>query len=544
VEQLRIALFVALGAICVLIWQAWRADQPVPTPPVPTSEVPVAAESATPSANAPGPLPPAPSAPDAAGASDAGVLEVETDLLQATLSAAGADFETFSLREYAVAVDHPARPYPLLAHVPERTFYVQSGLLGPGLPDHRARYRPAAQRHVLLPGHDTLEVPFIWVGADGTRVRKTYTFHRNSYVVDLRYEVHAGGGAPVRAEPYAELVRAPGPGATRSLLNPVSFQGGAIYTAAEKFDKFGYDDMAKKPLSRVVRDGWVALSEHYFVAALVPPEGTERRCHTRALADERYAIGCVADALGVPAGGTGAYTMSFYLGPKEQQRLGEVAPGLDLTVDYGLLTVIAKPLFWLLRHIEALVGNWGIAIILLTALIKLAFYRLSATSYRSMAQLRRVQPRLLELRERYKDDRAKLNEKMMELYRTEKVNPLGGCLPIVVQIPVFIALYWVLLESVELRHAPFVLWIDDLSSKDPYYVLPVLMGLSMLLQQRMTPMPMEPLQQRVMMVLPLVFTVFFALFPAGLVLYWLVNNVLSILQQWLITRQIERAAPA
>lgn len=544
-EQVRIALYVALAVILVFIWQAWRADQVAQAPTVSQEELPRGRTSDAPPMQATPPgateLPPAPEAPP--GADEGPRVVVETDLLRAVIDTRGADLRELALLTYPVDVDAPEQPYLLLAEQPARTFYTQSGLLGEGMPDHQARYSAPAERYRLEPGQERLEVPLSWRGSDGTVVRKVYTFRRDDYVVDLRYELEAPPGASVSAEPYAELVRVPGADAGRSLFNPVSFQGAAFYTAADRFGKLGYSDMAKKPLASEVEDGWVALTEHYFLAALLPPEGP-RRCHTRALRGERYAVGCVAQPLVAQPGEPAVYPTRLFLGPKEHARLKAVAPGLDLTVDFGVLTVLSKPLFWLLTQIERLVGNWGIAIILVTALIKLAFYRLSATSYRSMAHLRRVQPRMLELRERYKDDRAKLNEKMMELYRSEKVNPLGGCLPIVVQIPVFIALYWVLLESVELRHAPFFLWIDDLSSKDPYYVLPVLMGVSMLLQQRMTPTPMEPMQQRIMMALPVVFTVFFALFPAGLVLYWLVNNVLSIAQQWLITRQIERTAPA
>lgn len=545
-EHLRTVLFIALGGICLLIWQAWREDQAQQAlnEPVPHAGPPALSEPATgpePQAHAAASLPAAatPQEPARAGR----LIRVRTDLLEAAVDTTGATLAGLDLLTYPVSADRPDEPYRMLARDPDRTFYVQGGLVGEGMPDHRATFQAAADAYTLTAGQDHLEVPLSWEAPDGTVVRKVYTFQRGSYVVDLRYEIQAPAGTAQSARPYTEIVRSPGADAGRSIFNPVSFQGGAIYTQADKFDKFGFDDMGKKPLDRAVTDGWVAQSEHYFVAALMPQDG-RRRCHTRALPDNRYAIGCVADTVIVAPGQQVAYANTLYLGPKEHDRLAAAAPGLGLTVDFGMLTVIAQPLFWLLRHIEQLVGNWGLAIILLTALIKLAFYRLSATSYRSMAQLRNVQPRMLELRERYKDDREKLNEKMMELYRNEKVNPLGGCLPIVVQIPVFIALYWVLLESVELRHAPFFGWIQDLSSKDPYFVLPILMGASMVIQQRMTPMSMEPIQQRMMMALPVVFTVFFAFFPAGLVLYWLVNNVLSITQQWYITRRMAASAPA
>ncbi len=317
------------------------------------------------------------------------------------------------------------------------------------------------------------------------------------------------------------------------------------YSAADKYRKLSYDDMVKAPLATTLSDGWVGLSEHYFVTAFLLTKGQPHNCYTKALAEDRFLAGCIAGPLAVAPGQSATWQTRLYAGPKAQDSLEGVADGLALTVDYGKLTVIAQPVFWLLSAIHGAIGNWGWAIILVTLLIKLAFYQLSAASYRSMAHMRNVQPKIMAMRERYKDDRQQLNEKMMELYRTEKINPLGGCLPILVQIPVFIALYWVLLESVELRHAPFMLWVRDLSGADPYYVLPVLMGVSMFLQQRMTPMiGMEPMQRRIMLAMPLVFTVFFALFPAGLVLYWFINNVLSITQQWFINRQLERKAAA
>ncbi|MDD3651489.1 membrane protein insertase YidC, partial [Immundisolibacter sp.] len=398
----------------------------------------------------------------------------------------------------------------------------------------------------LAPDADRLEVPLAWADAGaGVQVRKVYTFQRGRYDIGLRYEIRNTGQQPWQAQPYAQLLRRRGADAGHKIFMPASFQGAVYYSTADKYHKLGYDQMLKSPLSTTLNDGWVGLSEHYFVTVFLLTKGQAHDCYTKALTEDRFLAGCIAGPLSVAPGQTASWETRLYAGPKAQDSLDDVAEGLALTVDYGKLTVIAQPVFWLLRTIHGLVGNWGVAIILVTLLIKLAFYRLSAASYRSMAHMRKVQPKIMALRERYKDDRQQLNEKMMELYRTEKINPLGGCLPVVVQIPVFIALYWVLLESVELRHAPFVLWIRDLSGADPYYVLPVLMGISMFVQQRMTPMVgMEPMQRRVMMAMPLVFTVFFALFPAGLVLYWFVNNVLSIAQQWFINRQLERKAAA
>jgi YidC/Oxa1 family membrane protein insertase len=289
------------------------------------------------------------------------------------------------------------------------------------------------------------------------------------------------------------------------------------------------------------KGGWAAMLEHYFVSAWAPPQAGGSRFYARALEGGRYLVGVIAPEMTVPAGQTSSVDMHLYVGPKIQSRLEQVAPALELTVDYGIFWFLSQPLFWLLDHIHGVIGNWGWAIVLLTVLIKLAFFHLSATSYRSMANMRRLQPHMVALKERYGDDRQRMSQAMMELYKREKVNPLGGCLPIIVQIPVFIALYWVLVESVELRQAPFIGWIRDLSLADPYYVLPLLMGATMLVQQWLNPSPPDPLQKKVMMAMPLVFTVFFAFFPAGLVLYWTTNNGLSIAQQWHITRRIERS---
>ena len=296
----------------------------------------------------------------------------------------------------------------------------------------------------------------------------------------------------------------------------------------------------EQDIERDVSDGWVAMLQHYFLGALIPERGSVEHFYTKTLSNARYVIGMIAPQRTIAAGESGVFGTRLYVGPKLQEEMKQVAPGLELTVDYGLLTVLAQPLFWLLKTIHKFIGNWGWSIVLVTLLIKLAFYKLSETSYKSMANMRKLAPRLQSLKERFGDDRQKLNQAMMEMYKKEKINPLGGCLPIAVQIPVFIALYWMLLESVELRQAPFMLWIQDMSSPDPFYILPLLMGVTMLIQQKLNPAPLDPIQAKVMMALPVVFTVFFAFFPSGLVLYWVVNNTLSIAQQWVITRRIER----
>jgi YidC/Oxa1 family membrane protein insertase len=545
-ETIRLMLVTILLVIAFFIFQAWQAQRPRPV-------VPQAVEQSTlPQASSTSPLPgvptPAPLAP--LEQSPRGVrIAITTDVMTLQIDTVGGDLQSLDLRAYRVSRDRLASAYPMLNADAPRSFSPQSGLLGADpiqAPDHQASFAAQASEYRLQEGVDQLEVPLVWThSVQGIEVRKVYQFRRGSYDIGLRYEVRNSGAEPWQAHPYTQLLRKKAADAKGNMFMPASFQGAVYYSAASKYHKLSYDDMLKSPLATTLADGWIGLSEHYFIAAVLLPKDEASSCYTRALVEEQYLIGCLAPPLTVAPGQTESWETRIYAGPKDQDRLEDVAPGLALTVDYGMLTVLAQPVFWLLSTVHGVVGNWGFAIILVTLLIKLAFYQLSAASYRSMAHMRKTQPKIMALRERYKDDKKALNEKMMELYRTEKINPLGGCLPILVQIPVFIALYWVLLESVELRHAPFVLWIHDLASADPYYVLPVLMGVSMFLQQRMTPMiGMEPMQRRIMLSMPLVFTVFFALFPAGLVLYWFVNNILSITQQWFINHQLERKTVA
>jgi YidC/Oxa1 family membrane protein insertase len=373
-------------------------------------------------------------------------------------------------------------------------------------------------------------------------VTKHYRFKRGSYVVEVSQEIRNTGSEPLSPYAYYKLIRDDKPPKGDSRWVP-TFTGVAVYTDKDKYKKVGFGDVSKGKvtLPKDVQDGWIGMVQHYFVSAWLPPQSTPREFYARALGDGLFEAGVI-----VPAGTAAPESaitsiVPLYVGPQEQDKLAALAPGFDLTVDYGWLTVIAVPLFWVLKHIHDLVSNWGVAIVLLTVLIKLVFFPLSAASYRSMAKMRVMAPKLQKLKEVHGDDRQKLHQAMVELYKTEKINPLGGCLPIVVQIPVFIALYWVLLGSVEMRQAPFMLWINDLSAQDPYYVLPVLMGISMIIQTRLNPEPPDPVQAKIMKIMPIAFSVFFFFFPAGLVLYWLVNNILSIAQQWAINRQLEKA---
>jgi YidC/Oxa1 family membrane protein insertase len=541
----RLILFFAFALLSMLIWQEWEKEYRPPAVPAPIS---TAADSDT-------RVPGAPAVPGNATALSterkSGELvrseriEVNTDLVRADIDTQGGDLRGLWLLQHPVSVDQPDKPFALLQDVDETELYiVQSGLVGhgDGYPTHKVKYATAATRYVLGVGQDTLRVPLTYRGPDGTRYTKTYIFTRGSYVVDVAFEVANQTKNDWTGFFYGQFVRAHVE--QGGIFSLPTYTGAAIYTPEQKYEKIALADMTSKPLRRDSQNGWVAMLQHYFVGAWLPSKDDRHQIYSDVLPNQRAVIGLKSlTPLQVAAGQTGVTQTRLYLGPKEQERLAALAPGLELTVDYGWLTVISAPLFWLLDWIYGWIGNWGWAICILTLLIKLAFYPLSAASYRSMAHMKNVQPKLQALKERYGDDRQKLNQAMMELYKTEKINPLGGCLPIVIQIPVFLALYWVLLESVELRHAPWVLWIRDLSSPDKYFVLPIIMGVTMYLQQLLNPQPPDPIQRRIFMIMPVVFTAMFLFFPSGLVLYWTVNNVLSILQQWYITRTIN-AKPA
>ncbi|MBA1146647.1 membrane protein insertase YidC [Ectothiorhodospiraceae bacterium WFHF3C12] len=553
-ENLRLVLFLALGVVLMLIWSAWQQDYGTPPPQSTTEQAPAGSADDGASPAAPGAAAPAESTPSTAApgsgagegdattdtAAEARDVRVLTDLLDVTISTEGGTIVSARLRKHPVSNDNP-EPFPLL-HRNGDLFVAQSGLLGRDrpAPDHQAVYSAERTDYRLQEGDDEVVVALRWSSGDGLTVTKRYIFHRDSYEVDLEHRVANESGTPWQGYQYAQLRRTPPEEEGNILLiGARSYTGGVIYSPEEKYEKFGFDDMAETALNRDVRNGWVAMIQHYFLAAWIPPRDTTTRFYTRAAANSQYIIGLSSPWQTVQPGGSTVFNEKLFVGPKEQDRLEQVAQGLELTVDYGVLTFISGPLFWLLNLIHGVVGNWGWAIVLLTLGIKIVFYPLSETSYRSMAKMRKLQPKMQQLKERFGDDKQKMNQELMQLYQKEKINPLAGCLPILIQIPVFIALYWVLLESAELRAAPWILWIDDLSVRDPYFVLPLLMALSMFIQQRISPAPMDPIQQKVMMALPVVFGFFFLWFPAGLVLYWVVNNSLSILQQWLINRRME-----
>jgi len=468
-------------------------------------------------------------------------IEVKTDLFRVLIDTQGGDLREVDLLHYPVTLEPGSPPFRLLEESPGQMFIAQSGLrVGKGdEPTHHASFTAEQDSYVMADGTDTLEVPLHWRDGQGVEVTKIYRFHRDNYAVELEYQVSNQSGDVWKARPYYQLQRTPLKQKSRFLH---TYTGGVLYSPEEKYQKISFGDMKEANLSRDVTDGWAAMIQHYFVGAWIPPAEEAERYYTRALDGERYVIGMIGPAMAVPPAGTESTSARLFVGPKLQHAMEATAPGLELTVDYGKLTFIAEPIYWLLEKIHAVVNNWGWSIIFLTLLIKLAFFKLSETSYKSMANMRKLAPRLQSLKERFGDDKQKLNQAMMDMYKKEKVNPLGGCLPVVVQIPVFISLYWVLLESVEMRQAPFALWIQNLSAPDPYYILPLIMGATMLIQQKLNPAPMDPMQAKVMMILPVVFTVFFAFFPSGLVLYWVVNNTLSITQQYIITRRVEAGA--
>jgi YidC/Oxa1 family membrane protein insertase len=546
-ENIRFTLYAVLAAVMFLIWQAWQEDTAKLEPAVAqtTTVTEPAVGSDLPSLDAPALTPPPPGEirqPTPVIASSERII-VETDLFSGEIDTLGGDLRRLALRKYAISTDLPNSPVQLLSDRDGQFYIAQNGLVaasGPA-PDHRVTYRATAERFALKDGEKTLEVPLSWTDASGLSVTKRYIFERGSYVVRVDFRVDNRSETPWRGNLYSQLQQLPPPAPKRNILMPTTFTGAAYYDG-RRYQKIPFAKLAETPIDLTQAGGWAAFSDHYFLGALLGDATAKSHYYSKLLPAGQVILGLTGETVELAPGETRALETRLFLGPKEQDVLADVAPGLELTVDYGFLTIIAKPLFWVLSWLHAaLFGNWGLAIIALTVLIKLGFFKLSEAQYRSMAKMREFAPRIQALRDRYGEDKQKLNEAMMDLYRKEKFNPLGGCLPIFVQMPVFIALYWVLLESVELRQAPFFLWIDDLSAKDPYYVLPVLFGISMLIQQKLSTAQgtMDPMQQRVMMMMPVVMTVFFALFPSGLVLYWVVSNTLGILQQWYITRKVE-----
>jgi YidC/Oxa1 family membrane protein insertase len=566
----RLILFVIFSFSALLLWEAWQKEtRPPPALPAavappgkgaPTAELagvptmPAAAPAAGPATAAAGPgaVPVPPPAANGQAATPARLVTITTDLYRAAIDTTGGTVTEVALLKHRDPHDE-TKPYTLLLKTPERTHVAQSGLLGEGMPNHRSVYDVLPGPRDLAPGADGVELRLQTTAPNGDKVVQVLTFHRGNYVIDVAYDITNNGAAAVAPYAYFQLTRDTKAQGTQNSMAPVSYTGPVIYNETDKFkkvefgelDKLAADATRKLPYTKNADSGWVAMVEHYFVSAWLPPDQKKlpREFYARKLDGTLYSVGMIVPVGTIAPGATAELRVPLYVGPQEQDALAKLAKGLDLVVDYGIFTVIAAPLFWLLKWLHGLVHNWGWAIVLLTILIKSAFYPLNHASARSMAKMKVIAPKLKSLQEQYANDKQQLQIKMMEMYKQEKINPLGGCLPILVQIPVFIALYWVLLSAVELRNAPWIGWIKDLSAPDPYFVLPVLYAITAYLQVRLSPTPIsDPVQAKVMQIMPIAFSVMFIFFPSGLVLYWLINNSLQIFQQWHMNRVLEKEA--
>ncbi len=555
----KFVLFLIFSTSMLFLWDAWQKEQ-LPPPPAATSapatqgapnsastqgEAPIPGDKLASTQQGKGEVPAGAAPGKATSKLESGEkIVVKTDMVIAEIDTAGGDLRRLELLHHPDKEDK-SKPFALLQNEPEHIYVAQSGLIGEDLPTHKTRYTAEPGTYDLAAGQDKIEVRLAAPEAEGVRITKVYTFHRGSYLIDVSFEVTNERTDAIQPFSYFQMLRDSQPPVGSFFMIP-TYMGAALYTEQDKFKKIEFSALDKGSASypKNADNGWIAMLQQYFLSAWLPKDKVAREYYAKRLGENEYTAGVIVPVGLIEPGQTTTVTVPLYSGPEEQSKLSSIAPGLDLTVDYGWLTVIGAPLFWLLSFFHSWTGNWGVAIILLTMSVKLAFFPLSAAGYRSMAKLRLVTPKLQRLREQHGADRQRMNQAMMEFYKTEKINPMGGCLPILVQIPVFISLYWVLLASVELRYAPFALWIEDLSSPDPYYVLPVIMGISMFIQTRLNPPATDPIQAKVMQIMPFAFSIFFFFFPAGLVLYSLVNNVLSILQQWQITRMIEGSALA
>ena len=471
------------------------------------------------------------------------LIGIRTDVLDLLIDPRGGDIVSAKLLQYSVALDDPT-PFTIMSPDANRLYVAESGILGPNATDTadgRPLFSSSSSSYELVENQDQLRVD-LHFDQNGVLITKRFSLNRSDYLIQVEYLIDNQSAEVWRGAFYAQIKRTDFEPIVAGRMGVQPYLGAAVTTPEDRYKKVDFEDLADAPFRQTVDSGWVSMLQHYFLTAWLPDPDLTLEYNLRKAANSNiYYLSFRQPVVNIEPGAQGEFNAQFYVGPKDQYRLEAIHPDLDLTVDYGWLWWAAQPLFWLMQRIHSLVGNWGISIILLTLVVKLAFFKLSATSYKSMARMRKLQPKMQALKERYADDKQTFSQEMMRLYQKEKVNPLGGCLPILVQMPVFIALYWVLLESVELRHAPFFGWIQDLSDKDPWFILPVIMGASMFLQMRLNPTPPDPTQAKVMQMMPIIFTFMFMWFPAGLVLYWSVNNILSMTQQWIITRRIEAA---
>ena len=567
-DMRRTLLWVVFTMSLVLLWDAWNkhtgqpsifgapASKPVASAPPPTAGGATAGAAAA-SAGVPAALPAAataqaPGVPAAGGAAPVSVpnaplvaaekVTITTDVVKATIDTLGGSIVRLELLKHTDQND-TSRNVLLFDQSPKRLYLAQTGLItnqaGVQLPNHLTAMKVLTSERTLADGAPQVELKLESPAIDGRRLVKTYTFKRGDYVVGVKHEVFNESNAPVSPQLYLQLARDGNPPEGESSFY-FTFTGPAVYTDASKFTKVEFKDIDKGKASheKAADNGWVAMVQHYFASAWLLPEKVQREFRSAKVADNHFSIAMVVPLGEVAPGASKAFESRLFAGPQEEHKLAALAPGLELMKDYGWLTMLAKPLFWLLDKLHAMLGNWGWAIVALVFLLKAAFYWLNASAYKSMAKMKAINPRVMELRERYKDKPQQMQQEMMRIYREEKVNPLGGCLPIVAQMPFFIALYWVLLSSVEMRQAPWIGWITDLAVKDPWFILPLLMTASSLFQTWLNPTPPDPVQAKMMWIMPLAFSFMFFFFPAGLVLYWLTNNILSIAQQWFINRRL------
>ncbi len=480
---------------------------------------------------------------DSQSAVNARLITVTSDVLQVTIDTLGGDIVRVALLEHLISQEPGADPFVMLNRTQKQTYIAQSGLIGRNGTDTaagRPHFSVSSASYELLEGDEQIVVD-LQLEQEGATLTKRFIFKRDNYLIDVVYLVENHSSETWQAHLFGQIQRdSHNPNAGRT-MGPNAYLGAALSTDEDKYKKFDFPDMDEGAFKAEKLGGWVAMVQHYFVSAWVPDQNVNNSYQLRKLGSkDLYTMGFTSAAVDVAPGDSGELRAAFYVGPKDQYRMEEISPYLDLTIDYGWLWWVAKPLFYGLTMFHGLLGNWGWSIIFLTFVVKLLFFPLSAASYKSMARMRKLQPEMARLKELYGDDRQKMSQEMMAFYKKEKVNPMGGCLPMLIQMPVFIALYWVLNESVELRHTPFIFWLTDLSQKDPYYVLPVLNGISMFVLQTLQPAPPDPMQAKVMRLMPVAFSFFFMFFPSGLVLYWTVNSMLSIAQQWTITRKIIR----
>jgi len=553
-DMRRTLLWVVFTMSLVLLWDGWNKHTGQPTLFGPTV-VPAAAPSPAALPAASGVLPavtalpaavPAPAGSAAAAAAPATMpatttptVTLETDVIRATFDSRGGDLIRLELLQHVDQNDR-SRNVVLLDRSASRVYLAQTGLIGSAdLPNHLTPMQLVPGPTTLADGAEAVTAVFESPEQGGVKLRKTVTLDRGSYGLRVRHEIINTSSAPVSPQLYVQLVRDGNPPPGESAFY-FTFTGPVVYTDASKFKKIDFKDIEKGKAShdKTADNGWVAMVQHYFFSAWLHNDRQPREFYTRKVDTNLYAVGQILPLGEIAPGATKSFESLLFVGPQEENKISALAPGLELVKDYGWFTILAKPLFWLLDHLYRLIGNWGWAIVALVVLLKAAFYSLNAHAYKSMAKMKAINPKIMEMRERLKDKPQQMQQEMMRMYKEEKVNPLGGCLPIAVQMPVFIALYWVLLSSVEMRNAPWIGWITDLSVRDPYFILPIVMTGTTLLQTWLNPTPPDPMQAKLMWIMPMVFSIMFFFFPAGLVLYWITNNVLSIAQQWFINRRL------